>query len=59
MAKVFEKTSQKEAIEAISKMDAEDVAEEAFKVMVELNEALHNLAQTIQKKKFQMLSMKN
>lgn len=54
MTKMFEKTSRAEAIEAIeaiSKMTAENLAEESFKAMDEIQEAIHNLAQIIQKKK--------
>ena len=51
MNKMFEKTSRAEAMEAISKMDAEDLAGESFKAMDEIQEALNNLAQIIQKKK--------
>lgn len=45
------KTSRAEAIEVISKMDAEDLAGESFKAIDEIHEALNNVAQIIQKKK--------
>lgn len=54
MTKMFEKVSRAEAmeaIEAISKMTAEDLAEESFKAVCEMQKALNNLAQIIQKKK--------
>ena len=46
MTREFEKTSQ----ESLSTMDKRDVAEEAFKTMVELQEALGNVARIIQEK---------
>ena len=51
MIKVFEKTSRAKAIEATSKMTKEDLAEKSFKAMGEVQEALNNLAQIIQKNK--------
>ena len=51
MTKMFEKTNRAKAIEAISKMDTEDLAEESFKAIDEIHEALSNVAQIIQKKK--------
>lgn len=50
MAKVFEKTSRAKAMEVISKMDKRDLAAGSFKAMVELQEALDNVAQIIQNK---------
>ena len=51
MTKMFEKTSRAEAMEVISKMDTEDLAEESFKAIGEIQEALHKLVQIVQKKK--------
>lgn len=54
MTETFEKTSRAEAVEAveaISKMDAEDLAAESFKIINEIHNALNTIAQTIQKKK--------
>ena len=51
MNKMFEKTSHAEAMGAISKMDAEDLAKESFKAIDEIHEALNSVVQIIQKKK--------
>lgn len=51
MIKMFEKVSRAEEMEAISKMTTEDLTEESFKAVSEIQEALNSLAQIIQKKK--------
>lgn len=51
MTKIFENVKRAEEMEVISKMTAEDLAEESFKAVGEVQGALHNLAQIVQEKK--------
>ena len=57
MAEMFEKTSRAKAMEVISKMDKRNIiAEESFKAMVEIQEALNNVAQLIQDKQSYLIA---
>ena len=51
MIKELEKTCQAEAMESFNTIDERDIAEESSKVMLELLEALNNVARIVQDKK--------